>query len=74
MEVPTPVMRQVMLVPLSDADYGITDRARRDILINLEELRRGLSECNTTIRLYNESVRGLNDTSGKGKENVPNKQ
>jgi len=72
MEVPTPVMRQVMLVPLSEADYGITDRARRDILINLEELRRGLSECNTTIRLYNESVRGSSDTGGSSKEKVSN--
>ena len=55
-EVSTPVMRQVMLVPLSEADYGITDRGRKDILINLEELRSSLEQCNITISTYNKTV------------------
>ena len=62
-------MRELKTVPLSEAAYGITDRFYKDMLINFGEYYFALEKCNTTIRLYNESVRSnLNVTTGNNKE------
>lgn len=51
-----PAMREVQLVPKEQGDYGITDRARKDILINLGSYYYSLEECNAVIREYNKTV------------------
>lgn len=50
-------MREVQLVPKEQGDYGITDRARKDILINLGAYYFSLEECNAIINEYNKTVR-----------------
>lgn len=55
-----------MLVPLEFAQYGITDRGRKDIIINLEYYDAALRACNAVIVEYNKTVKGeLNDTAGR---------
>lgn len=49
-------MREVWLVPKDQGDYGITDRARKDILINLGTYYYSLEECNTVINEYNKTT------------------
>ena len=46
-----------MFVPFENADYGITDRGRKDILINLEYYNAALESCNTVIREYNKTIK-----------------
>lgn len=46
-----------MFVPFEKADYGITDRGRKDILINLEYYNAALESCNTVIREYNKTIK-----------------
>ena len=50
-------MREVQLVPKHQGDYGITDRARKDLLINIGAYYYSLGECNAVIREYNKTVR-----------------
>ena len=54
---PQPIMREVQLVPKDQGDYGITDRARKDLLINIGAYYYSLEECNAVIREYNKTVR-----------------
>jgi len=56
---PQPALHRVDLYrpdsPL--AEYCLTDRGRRDVLINLELYRSALEVSRETIRLYNETVK-----------------
>ena len=49
-------MRELSTVPLDEADYGITDRFRKDLLINIGNYYYSLEECNIVIREYNKTV------------------
>jgi hypothetical protein len=55
-ETPQPLLKEIKLVPLEEADYGITDRARRDLLINFTLYKEALDSCNSIINTYNRSV------------------
>jgi hypothetical protein len=56
---PVPPLRQVDLYPPESpqAEYCLTDRGRRDVLINLEQYRSALEASSETIRLYNDSIK-----------------
>ena len=52
-------MRQVALYPPGSplAEYCLTDRGRRDTLINLELYRAALQSSQAVIHIYNESIK-----------------
>lgn len=54
-----PAMRQVVLYPpqAPEAEYCLTDRGRRDVLVNLEGYRAALEAARETLRIYNEKVK-----------------
>lgn len=56
---PHPALHQVDLYPpgTPQAEYCLTDRGRRDVLINLEMYRSAIDACSETIRLYNDSIK-----------------
>lgn len=56
---PQPAMRSVeMWAPGNPAaEYCLTDRGRRDVLINLEMYRGSLESSRKTIRIYNKEVK-----------------
>ena len=56
---PVPALRQVDMYPPGSpqAQYCLTDRGRRDVLVNLELYRSALEVSRETIRLYNETVK-----------------
>ena len=56
---PVPALRQVDMYPPGSpqGQYCLTDRGRRDVLINLELYRAALEASRETVRLYNETVK-----------------
>jgi len=44
-------------VPLSEAQYGITERFYKDLLVNIGLYYFALEQCNAVISTYNTSVK-----------------
>jgi hypothetical protein len=40
------------------SEYCLSDRGRRDVLINLETYRAALESTRETIRIYNDTIKG----------------
>ena len=52
-------MRQVEIWPPANqnSEYCLSDRGRRDLLINLETYRASMEAARETIRIYNDTVK-----------------
>ncbi len=54
-------MHQIEVWPPANpaAEFCLSDRGRRDVLVNLEAYRAALESCRETIRIYNAEIKGV---------------